>query len=321
MMKNYIVVGLGALLATSSVNAADYPNRPITLIVTTAAGGPNDTVGRLVAAQLAEELRQPLVVENIAGAGGNIAARRAATASPDGYTVLLMSTSLAVNPSLYPSVQYDPVTSYRAIGLIGVSPHIIATSPQSGLTSLAAILQTAKKKPGTLTYGSGGNGTTSHLGMELLKSMEKVDILHVPYRGAGPAMIDATAGRVDMVMFPVPSLEQFVRAGKVSAVGITDAKRLENLPDVPTAAEAGAKNLNVLGWWGLVAPAGTPPEAIEVLDKALARALKAPRLVEGLKGQGVQIRPTGAKAFSDFIAEETKKWSGIVKASGAKVDN
>jgi tripartite-type tricarboxylate transporter receptor subunit TctC len=311
-----------ALFAFMAANfaIAGYPDRPVTLIVTTAAGGPNDAIGRLVAAQLSEELRQSVIVENVAGAGGNIAAKRAADANPDGYTLLLMSTSLVVNPSLYAKVQYDPVSSYRPIGMIGTSPHILATNPRSSLNTLADIVAAARKHPGQLTYASGGNGTTSHLGMELLKSAANIHILHIPYKGAGPAMVDAAAGVVDMVMFPAPTLEQMVRSGRFVGVAVTDARRLAALPNVPTVGEAGFPQIRVLGWWGVVAPAKIPPDVVHALQNALARALAQPKLQQALKSQGLDVAAQGAGEFGNFIKTEVVKWRGIIKTSGAKVD-
>lgn len=319
MLNHTSIPGVCAALVCGAAAAA-YPERPITLIVTTAAGGPNDTVGRLVAAELGNALKTPVVVDNVAGAGGNIAARKAADSAADGYTLLLMSTSLVVNPSLYPSVPYDPVKSFRPIGAIGTSPHVLAASPQSGIRTFADALSTAAKKPGALTYASGGNGTTSHLGMELLKNLGKVDILHVPYKGAGPAMLDAAAGRVDLVMFPVPSLEPFVRSGKLTGLVVTDAQRVARLPDVPSTAQTPMPQLQVLGWWGVVAPANTPAAVASTLESALQRALSSPHLQESLRAQGLQVQSGSATTFGKFIVDETAKWKTVVTASGAKVD-
>ena len=320
-MKRTFMLGLFFGMGAFAAQANTFPQKPITLIVTTSAGGPNDTVGRLVAAYLGDELKTSVVVENIAGSGGSIAAKKAADAKPDGYTLLLMSTSLVVNPSLYPTVQYDPVVSYRPIGGIGRSPHILAASPALNLKTITEVVAAAAKRPGVLTYGSGGNGTTSHLGMELFKRLAKIDVLHVPYKGAAPAMLDAAAGRVDLVMFPVPSIEQLVRTQKLTGIAITDSKRVEGLPNVPSAQESGMKDLNVLGWWGLVAPAKIPAEVGNTLESALQRALSQPKLQQSLKAQGLIVESGSAKDFGKLINSETARWKEILRISGAKVDN
>jgi tripartite-type tricarboxylate transporter receptor subunit TctC len=259
-------------------------------------------------------------VENIAGAGGNLAAKRAADAAPDGYTLLLMSTSLAINPWVYKSVAYDPVESFQPVGLIGTSPHVLAASPESRLASLADVLAAARKSPGKLTYATGGNGTTAHLGMELLKRAANVDILHVPYKSAGSAIMDVQAGRVDLAMFPLPSLEQFVSQGKLVGLAITDVGRTKVLPAIPSAPEAGAPGLVVLGWWGVVAPARVPPDISAILQRALSRALSSTKLKEALAAQGMDVRPAAADAFGEFIRTEVGKWREIVRQSGTKID-
>jgi tripartite-type tricarboxylate transporter receptor subunit TctC len=314
------VLATAALSAAFAAQAA-YPDRAITLIVTTSAGGPNDTVARIVAGELAETLKTPVIVENVAGSGGNIAAHRVAVAAPDGYTLLLMSTSLTINPSLYESVQFDPVTSFRPIGLIGTSPQVLVVRPGSPFHNVGDIVAYAKAHPGKLTYASGGNGTTSHLGMELFKSMAGIDILHVPYRGMAPALMDVSSSIADMGMSPLPSAEQLVKGGKLGTIVMSDTKRSARLPDVPTFAEQGMPRMDVRGWWGVAGPAKMPADAAQTLERALAEALSSAKIREALVAQGIDTRPEDANAFRRLIKDEVTKWRAIVASSGAKIGN
>jgi tripartite-type tricarboxylate transporter receptor subunit TctC len=298
-----------------------YPAKPIHLIVPFPPGGPTDIVGRLVAQKISDGVGQPVVVENRAGAGGTVGSIAAAKAPADGYTLLYGSTStLAIAPSLYRSLPYDPRKSFAPISLVSRGPILVVVNAQVPARTLKEFIDLAKKQPGKLSYSSAGSGTPPHLAGELFKSVAGVELLHVPYKGGAPAINDLVGGQVQAIFEGQVALMPHLKSGRARALAITGATRSAALPDVPTAAEAGLPSYDANFWSGLVAPDGTPAEAIERLNTVLVKALQSPELRESLARQGLEAFGNTPRQFGAYIAAEMEKWAAVVKASGAKLD-
>ena len=310
------------LCALSSWSVAQtYPSKPIHLVVPFPPGGPTDIVGRMVAQKLSDGVGQNVVVENRPGAGGTVGSASVAKAAPDGYTLLYGSTStLAIAPSLYKNLPYDPQKAFAPISLISSGPIIIAVNEKVPARTLKEFIELAKRSPGKLAYGSGGNGTPPHLAGELFKTVAGVDLLHVPYKGGGPAIVDLAAGQVQAIFEGQVALMPHFQSGRARPLAITGPKRSPALPDVPTAAEAGLPKYDANFWSGVVAPAGTPPDVIGRLNGALVKALGSPELRDALTKQGLEPAGNTPQEFAEHIRAEAQKWAGVVKASGAKID-
>ena len=308
-------------VAAASVLAQGYPDKPLKLVVPFPPGGPTDIVGRLVAQKLAEGIGQPVVVENRPGAGGTVGSTAVARAPADGYTLLYGSSStLASAPSLYRDLAYDPRTAFAPISLVSRGPIIAAVNAQLPAKTLKDFIALAKSSPGRINYGSAGSGTPPHLAAELFKTVAGVDLVHVPYKGGGPAVSDLAGGQVQVIFEGLPTLLPHIKSGKVRALAITGAKRDPALPEVPTFAEAGLPGYDANFWNGLVAPAGTPAEVIARLNSVLVQALATPEVHAALVRLGLEAAGTTPQQFGDFIAAEIDKWARVVKASGAKID-
>ena len=307
-------------VAAASVLAQGYPDKPLKLVVPFPPGGPTDIVGRLVAPKLAEGIGQPVVVENRPGAGGTVGSTAVARAPADGYTLLYGSTTLAIAPSLYRDLAYDPRTAFAPISLVSRGPIIAAVNAQLPAKTLKDFIALAKSSPGRINYGSAGSGTPPHLAAELFKTVAGVDLVHVPYKGGGPAVSDLAGGQVQVIFEGLPTLLPHIKSGKVRALAITGAKRDPALPEVPTFAEAGLPGYDANFWNGLVAPAGTPAEVIARLNSVLVQALATPEVHAALVRLGLEAAGTTPQQFGDFIAAEIDKWARVVKASGAKID-
>jgi tripartite-type tricarboxylate transporter receptor subunit TctC len=319
-MKRFVLSLALALVATAAA-AQGYPSKPIQLIVPFPPGGPTDIVGRMVAQKISDAVGQPVVVENRAGAGGTVGSTAAAKAEPDGYTLLYGSTStLAIAPSLYRNLAYEPRKSFTPISLVSRGPILIAVNAQVPARTLKEFIDLAKKQPGKLAYGSAGSGTPPHLAGELFKTVAGVDLLHVPYKGGAPAITGLVGGQVQAIFEGQVALAPHIQAGKVRALAITGDQRSPALPEVPTAAEAGLAQYEANFWSGLVAPAGTPAEAIERLNAVLVKALASPDVRETLARQGLEASGTTPQEFAAYIEREQDKWARVVKVSGAKVD-
>ena len=298
-----------------------YPAKPIHLIVPFPPGGPTDIVGRLVAQKISDGVGQPVVVENRAGAGGTVGSIAAAKAPADGYTLLYGSTStLAIAPSLYRSLPYDPRKSFAPISLVSRGPILVVVNAQVPARTLKEFIDLAKKQPGKLSYSSAGSGTPPHLAGELFKAVAGVDLLHVPYKGGAPAINDLVGGQVEAIFEGQVALMPHLRSGRARALAITGSARSPELPDVPTAAEAGLPQYDANFWSGLVAPAGTPEEAIARLNAVLVKSLQSPELRENLAKQGLEASGNTPQQFAAYIGTEMQKWAAVVKASGAKLD-
>ena len=309
-----------AILWQAGALAQGYPVKPIRIIVPLAPGGPPDFVARTMAQQLTTGLNQQLLVDNRPGAGGTIGASAAAKSTGDGYTLLLASTTtLSISPSLYANPGYDPM-SFAPISLIATAPFLIVVHPALPARSLKELIALAKAKPGELNFGSGGSGTPLHIAGEMLNTAASVRLIHVPFKGAAAAVIDLITGRIQVLVEQLYPMAQHIQAGKIRPLAVAAAKRHPQLPDLPTAAEAGLPGYEVVAWMGLVAPRGTPGDVIRRLNVEVVKALQAKEVRDGLFNQGLQPAGNSPEEFSAFIASEAAKWSRAVKSSGAKVD-
>jgi len=322
-MKIFHYVGaaflLGAIAAAPQPSVAqNYPDHPITLVVPYPAGGGNDVLARLVAEKMSKPLGQSIVVENRGGAGGTIATRQVAKSTPDGYTLLIATSSLAINPSLYPNVGYDPRKDFAPIGLIASSANVVLVHPSVPAESITELIALAKQSPSKLDFASTGSGSSVHLAAELFASMAGVKLNHVPYRGTAPALTDLLGGHVGLMFATMPSALGLVRDGKVRALAVTGPKRSANFPDVPTVAEAGLPGYEAVLHYGLVAAAGTPRPIVEKLNAALREALADDTLRQRFATEGAEPLPSTPKEYATDIDHEEIKWSKIVRESGAK---
>ena len=321
--RGFVVATLAAALATitsGTVQAQGYPQRPIRMVVPFAPGGATDIIARIVAQKLSERLGQSVVVDNRPGAGTTIGNAEVAKAKPDGYTLLFAPTPFVISQVIYPSLPYDPRKDFAPVSLLAVSPFILVVNPAVPATSVAELVALAKAKPGTLSFCSAGNGTVPHLAGELFKLRAGIDILHVPYKGGGPAIVDLLSGQVQM-MFATPiEVNQHVQAGKLRVLATTSIKRLAAMPAVPSLDESGYPGVEVLSFFGVLAPAGTPAPAVERLGTELATVMEMPEVREKFAAQSAEARVVPGEGFGQFLEREREKWSDIVRRSGAKVD-
>jgi tripartite-type tricarboxylate transporter receptor subunit TctC len=312
---------LALLCATLAAVAANYPARPISLVVAFTPGGPSDVLARILGRKLEQVLGQPFVIDNRPGAGGNIAAEAVAHSPPDGYTLLMGNNSiLATNASLYKKIGYNPESDFAPVILIGSQANILVVNPAVPARSMAELIALAKAKPGQLNFASSGHGAAAHLAGELFKAEAGIDIVHVAYKGAAPALQDVIAGHVHMMFATAASVVAHVKEGKVRPLAVTTPKRTAILPDIPTVAELGIPGFDATTWHGLVAPAGTPKEVLGTLHHAAITALDDPVLRKSLTDLGVDIIGGPPEDFTAYIKSEIPKWAAVVKASGARLD-
>ena len=321
--REAIAGGGGAVLLTAfpALAQAAYPNRTIKMIVPYPAGGTTDLLGRLVADQLKSGLNATVVVENKPGAGTTLGADQVAKSEPDGYTLLMAtSTTLAINKTLYKKLPYDPVKDFAPVALVAAVPFALIVNPAIPAKTLAEFIAYAKSKPG-LAYGSAGNGSPQHLGAEMLKSASGIDIRHVPYRGSIPAMLDIIAGHIPfMVVDLQPALQQ-IKEGKVRVLGVTTAKRVAIAPDIPTIAEGGLMGYELVAWQGVVAPSGTPRLVVDQLASQINRLIADPATRERLIAISLEpLPPSTPDSFAAYIKSEVDRWAVIVKNSGAEAE-
>ena len=315
------LAGLAFLAAAAGAWAADFPVRPVTLVVAFTPGGASDVLARVLARAMEQTLGQPLVIENRPGAGGNVAGETVAHAVPDGYTLLVGNNAiLATNRALYSKIGFDPEADFAPIGLIGSQANILVVNPSLPVHSLAELIALARANPGKLNFASSGHGLAAHLAGELFKAAAAVDLVHVPYKGAAPALQDVIAGHVQMMFATASSVMSHIRQGSVRPLAVTTLRRSAVAPDLPTLDELGLKGFDATTWHGLVAPARTPPEAIELLHRALAAALVDAAVAKSLRDLGVDIMGGTPDQFRAYLRSEIPKWSAIVKASGAKLE-
>jgi tripartite-type tricarboxylate transporter receptor subunit TctC len=314
------VLGLIGTLAIAPAWAQPYPNRPVRMIVPFAPGGATDIIARTVAQKLGDKLGQPVVVENKPGAGTTVGNAEVAKAKPDGYTLLFAPTPFVISQVIYPTLPYDARRDFTPVSLLATSPFILVVNASITAKNVGELVALAKAKPGTLTFCSAGSGTVPHLAGELFKFRAGVDIVHVPYKGGGPAIGDLVGGQVNM-MFATPiEVAQFVQAGKLRVLATTATKRLPAYPDVPTLVESGYPGTEVASFFGVLAPAGTPPEIVNKLAADLAAVMELPDVRERFATQSAEANVQGPEAFARFLDAERDKWTDIVKRSGAKVD-
>jgi tripartite-type tricarboxylate transporter receptor subunit TctC len=300
---------------------AAYPNKIITIVVPFSAGGTTDILARIVGQALTAELGQTVVIDNRAGAGGNIGGQMAARAAADGYTLFMGTVGTqAINASLYKKMPFDPVKDFAPLTRVANVPNLLVANPAQPFKTVKELIAYAKANPGKLNFGSSGNGTSIHLSGELFKAMAKVDMQHVPYRGSAPAVTDLLGNQISVMFDNMPSAIQHVRSGKLRAIAVTTAKRSPELPDVPTIAEAGVPGYEATSWFGLLAPAATPPAVITRLNTAIVKVLAQPEVKKKINDQGADVYSETPEQFAAFIQQESAKWSKVVKDSGASMD-
>ncbi len=311
---------LAASAAAQTNPAAGYPSKPIRWVAPFPPGGTTDIVARAVAQHLTTAFGQSVLIDNRAGAGGNIAAEIVSKAPPDGYTVLTAFPGLAINPSLYSKLSYDPLRDLAPVVLISAAPLILVVHPSLPVKSVKELIALAKSRPGELHFPSAGNGSSSHLGGELFKSTAKIDIVHVPYKGSNQAIVDLIAGRMSLFVNPLPEMIPFVQSGKLKALAVTSEKRSHVMPSLPTVAEAALPGYEIVTWNGIMAPGATPRPIVNRLYEETARLLKGGELRKQLEDQGLFIMSLGPDQFAPYLRAETDRWAKVVKAAGAKVD-
>ena len=314
-----LFVAFAALPAAAQGGA--YPAKPIRLVVPFPAGGTTDILARAVAQKLSETWSQQVIVDNRPGAGGNIGSDLVAKAAPDGYTLLMGTVGThAINPSLYAKMPYDHVKDFTPVILVAGVPNVLEVNPSLPVHSVQELIAYAKANPGKLNFASSGNGTSIHLSGELFKSMTGVQMVHVPYKGSAPALADLIGGQVQLMFDNLPSSLQFIKAGKLRALAVTSSARSSALPDLPTLAESGLPGFEASSWFGVLAPAHTPPAIVAKLNAAIGAWLATPEAKEKLSAQGAIPAGGPPEAFVKHIADETAKWAKVVKASGAHID-
>jgi tripartite-type tricarboxylate transporter receptor subunit TctC len=309
-----ISIAIGAFAQPS------YPSKPVRMVVAFAPGGIADFAARSISQRLAEALGVPVVVENRAGAGGIIGTELVAKSPPDGYTLLVTSISHTINPSVTKNLPYDTQRDFAPVMLIADAPNILVVHPSLAVNSLPDLVDLARRRPGQLSYASSGIGTSTHLCGELFKAMTQIDMLHVPYKGGGPAVADLMGGQVQLMFATLPTVLGHIRAGKLRGLGVTGAQRFAGAPDFPTIAEAGLAGYEVSGWSGMFTPAGTPRAAIDRLAAETARILQEPALKERFLAQGAEPAVKMPDEFAAFVAAEIAKWKKVVEASGMRAN-
>ena len=319
---NAALAGLFVLLCASApVGAADYPDRPITIVVGFPPGGASDILARIITNKLASLLGQPFVVDNRPGAGGNVAGELVAHAAADGYTLLLGNNAiLATNGSLYSKIGFDAEKDFAPISLIGTQPNVLVVNNNVPAHSLAELIALAKANPGKLNFASSGYGLAAHLAGELFKAQAQIDIVHVPYKGSAPALQDVVAGDEQMMFATTSGVMGFLQNGQVRPLAVTTLKRTAILPDIPTMDEAGLPGFEAATWHGLVAPAGTPKPIVETLHRAIVEALKDADVQQKLASLGIDSVGNSPDEFAAYIKNEIPKWAAVIKASGAKME-
>jgi tripartite-type tricarboxylate transporter receptor subunit TctC len=321
------VTRLFALVAATLVTAvslpamARYPDHPVTIVVPTSPGGTSDLMGRLAGQYLTQALGQTFIVENRAGAGNTVGAGVVARSAPDGYTLLLADASNAISQSVYSHLPYDTGTAFTHVASISRTPYVLVANPKLGVTDMKGLIALAKTHPGKLTYASSGVGTASHLAGALFAMRAKIDMVHVPYKGGGPALSGVLSDQTDMLFIAAPSAVPLVAAKQLTAILSTDAAgRAPGLGGIPTAREQGLQDYSVIEWFGLSAAKGTPADVVQILNREINKMLAQPEVKKKLSAQGMEPAPMTAQAYSDFFNRDIKRWSGVVKAANAHVD-
>ena len=316
LMTAGAIVGVGLLIGAMVVPlcAQTYPNKLIRFILPFATGGGADLVGRIIGQKLAERLGQPVVLENRAGAAGNLGYEFTAKAQPDGYTIVLVTAGFTTSPALYKKLNYDPIKDFAPIALVGETPTVVIVNPSLPVKNLKELVEYARANPGKLNHGSSGVGSSTHFAGELLNSLTKIKIVHVPYKGGGASLIGLMSGEVEVLVSPTSSSLSQIQAGKVRALAVLSNKRLPYLPNVPTAKEAGIDNYEVSTWYGMLAPVGTPRDIVNRLNAEVIRIAAMPDTIEKLQKAGVEpVSSITPEQFSEFIKTEIERWGKVAK--------
>ncbi len=315
------VAALWGPAAQAQTAGGDFPSKPMRVVVTFPPGGSSDAVVRILMPRLNDKLGQPWVVDNRPGAGGNLGLAIVAKAPPDGYTLGVGAAGgLAANVSLYPNMPFDPIKDFKPVTLLASAPFVLVAHPGISAKTLPELIAQAKAAPGKFSIGHGGNGTAMHLSSQLFTQLAGLQLVEVPYRGSGPATLDALAGQVPLAMVDLVAALPHIKAGKLLALAVTGLRREPTVPDVPTMAEAGVPGYESVGWFGLVAPAGTPASVIARLNTEITAALADPEIAKAMRAQGVEPMPTKPEEFERFIKSETQKWARVIKTSGTKLE-
>ncbi|MEY3527861.1 MAG: hypothetical protein RLZZ549_344 [Pseudomonadota bacterium] len=319
-LKNAFLTSVMALLFAGPILAQSFPAKPVRVVVPYPPGGPTDIVARVLFQQVAEATGQQFLIDNRAGAGGNIGAELVAKSPPDGYTVLIGTTAHAINMSLFKNLGYDVQKDLMPVSLLTQGPLVLIAHPQFPASTVKEVIELAKTKPGGLNFASSGNGQSTHLSAELFNTMAGIKMAHVPYKGSAPALTDVMSGQVDVMFDTTLSAMPFVKAGKLKAIGLTSAVRSPAAPDVPTIAESGLTGYEVFAWNGVLVPAGTPKAIIQQLNDHIRKAMLLPQVKDKFSAQGFAASWNSPESFGVFLKTEVDKWSRTVKASGATLD-
>ncbi len=309
-----------AAMPVPGAQAQIFPAKSVRFVVPFATGGASDIVGRVVGQKLGEMWGQTVVVDNRAGGSGMIGTELVARSAPDGYVLLVVEPTFAITPSLFAKVPFDVQKDFAPIVQLGQAPQVLVVHPSVPAKTVKELIALARAKPGQITFASPGTGTTGHLGLELFKMMAKVDMVHIPYKGAGPAVADLLGGQVSVAVVSVSSAQANIKAGRLRALGVTSAQRFSGAPEIPTIAEEGLPGFDTLQWWGLVAPRATPADVIDKIAAAAGRLVASPEMKERMLALGAETAASSPERFAAFIRDEIDKWGKLVRASGARVD-
>jgi len=319
-MVRLIALVLCSLFVAAAGAQDAYPSRPVRFILPFPPGGGTDILGRLIADRLSAGLGQPVVTENRGGAGGNVGAEAAAHSAPDGYTIVLVAPSLAISPSLYSKLNYDPVRDFAPISLVATVPNVMITNPSVEVQTLKEFIALARSKPGEMNFGSGGSGTSNHLAGELFNIVTGAKLVHVPYKGVNLAMQDVLSGRVQLVFIGIPAALPHIKAGRLRALALVAPQRSPALPELPTAAEAGLKDFEVTTWYGVLAPAGTPQPIVTRLNAELGTIMHTADVKERLAGMATDPLTSTPEEFAAYLKQEIAKWGDVVRKANLKAD-
>jgi len=316
----WLAVALISISAITPAAAQGYPNAPVRVIVPFPPGGGVDGMGRILTQKLAESLGRTLPIENRSGANGNIGTEIAAKAPKDGYTLLFTGAGLVTNPSLYDKIPYDPVRDFDPISLVSVAPNVLVIHPSAPAKSVKELIALAKARPKQVLFAGSGSGSTPHLAGELFNTLARVEMVHLPYRGSGPAVVGILSGEATIMFMPTTNAVPLVKAGRLRALAVTTRERVPALPDLPTVAESGLKGYESNQWYGVLAPAGAPADILVLLNSHIAKIMQAPDMKQRMAAEGLVAIGSTREQFAAHIKEETAKWARVIKASGAKVD-
>lgn len=319
-IRSGLLLAVLLVCTNATANAQTYPTGPVRFLVPFPAGGGIDTMGRIFGQKLSEALGKPVVVENRAGANGMIGSRFVARSPKDGYTLLVNGVNFVTTPSMFKNAEYDPVKDFDAISLLGLAPNILVVHPSLPAKNVKDLIAIAKAKPGMVLFAGSDSGSTPHLAGELFKTLTKTNMVHVPYRGTGPAITAILSGEVSTMFMPALTALPLIQTGRLRALGVTSLERLPALPDLPTVSESGLKGYQSSQWYGILAPTGTPPDILNLLNSHAAKIMQTPEMKERMKNSGSVAVGSSREMFSKFLQTEFTKWAKVIKDSGAKVD-